>query len=71
MLVTGRVPATSAPDPGRDPLGQHAQDLARAPPTTSAASAAPRCPSRVAITRPVASAGVNISGGSRSPRPTR
>jgi len=44
--------------------------FASAPPTRSAWSVAPRCPSITAMTRPDASAAVNVSGGSRRPCPT-
>ena len=44
--------------------------LASAAPTRSAGSAAGRCASSTAITRPDASAAVNVSGGSRIPCPT-
>jgi hypothetical protein len=43
--------------------------LASAVPTRSAGSAALGWPSSTAITRPAASAAVNVSGGSRSPGP--
>ncbi len=45
--------------------------LPSADPTGLSASAAAWWPSSTAITRPRASAGLNISGGTRSPRPIR
>ncbi len=45
--------------------------LPSAEPTGSSASAAAWWPSSTAITRPSASVWLNISGGTRSPRPSR
>ena len=45
--------------------------LPSALPTGSPASAAWWCPSSTAITSPSASVALNVSGGSRRPRPTR